>query len=82
MMAFFLGVNKVCPKDIVENPLKTLVLKKNLNWVLKKEENLKKKRKKVKLIIIFVNYSRQLWLFFGININLNMYKSQDLWATI
>jgi len=31
LMAFFLPINKTCQKDIVENPLKILVLKKNLN---------------------------------------------------
>ena len=46
MMAFFLGISKICQKDIVENPLKILVLKKNLNWALKKKENLKKISKK------------------------------------
>ena len=46
MMAFFLDENKQCLKDIAENPLKILVLKKNLNWALKKKGNLKKKNKK------------------------------------
>jgi hypothetical protein len=48
MMAFFLGkiIIIICQKDIVENPLKTPVLKKKQNSVLKKKENLKKKSKK------------------------------------
>ena len=46
MMAFFLGRMIICQKDIVENPLKTPVLKKKQNSVLKKKENLKKKSKK------------------------------------
>jgi len=59
MMAFFLGMIKICQKDIVENLLKILVLKKNLNLILKREEKLKKKSKKTKLIVNFVNYSSQ-----------------------
>jgi len=31
MIAFFFGISKICQKDIVENPLKILVLKKNQN---------------------------------------------------
>ena len=46
MMAFFLGKIIIFQKDIVENPLKTPVLKKKQNSVLKKKENLKKKSKK------------------------------------
>ena len=46
MMAFFLDKIIICQKDIVENPLKTPVLKKKQNSVLKKKENLKKKSKK------------------------------------
>ena len=46
MMAFFLSISKECQKDIAVNPLKTRVLKKNLNWDLKKKEKLKKINKK------------------------------------
>ena len=46
MMAFFLDKIIICQKDIVENPLKTPVLKKKQNSVLRKKEYLKKKSKK------------------------------------
>ena len=46
MMAFFFDRIILCQKDIVENHLKTPVLKKKQNSVLKKKENLKKKSKK------------------------------------
>ena len=46
MMAFFLSISKECQKDIAVNPLKTRVLKRNLNWDLKKKEKLKKINKK------------------------------------
>ena len=55
MMAFFLGKIIICQKDIVENPLKTPVLKKKQNSVLKKKENLReiKQKKRIKNHIFF-----------------------------
>ena len=64
MMAFFLGKNKICQKDIVENPLKILVLKKNLNWVLKREEKLKKKSKKNQINHKFCKLFKPIMIFF------------------
>ncbi len=49
MMAFFLGKIIICQKDIVENPLKTPVLKKKAKFSFKEKRKLKKeKQKKVK----------------------------------
>ena len=64
MMAFFLGISKICQKDIVENPLKILVLKKNPNWALKREEKLKKKSKKNQINHKFCKLFKPVMIFF------------------
>ena len=64
MMAFFLGMIKICQKDIVENLSKILVLKKNLNLILKREEKLKKKSKKNQINHKFCKLFKPVMSFF------------------
>ena len=64
MMAFFLGMIKICQKDIVENLSKILVLKKNLNLILKREEKLKKKSKKNQINHKFCKLFKPDMIFF------------------
>ena len=63
-MAFFLCKVELCQKDIAVNRLKTLVLKKNLNWALKKKENLKKISKKRQINLEFWKLFKPVMSFF------------------
>ena len=72
-MAFFFENIKIirCQKDIVGNHLKTQVLIKNLNLLLKKKEDLKEKRQKKQnndkfcskslCILTFLKFSKKIF---------------------